>query len=204
MDPEIDLLERWRAGDRLAGERLFARYFAEIYRFFEHKVSADADDLAQQTFLACVRARDQFRGQSSFRTYLFAIARNELYAHLRALPSIAPLDFEVTSIADIVTSLRSRLDSAQQAEQLRAALRELPAEHQLLLELHYWHDLNAVQLAEVFGARPGNIRIKLLRARRALRARMAQAAPGATAAVVDRMAAALREPELDEAGRDSV
>ena len=78
-DPDMALLEQWRAGDREAGQALFARHFREIYRFFEYRVGGDADDLAQRTFLACVTARDQFRGLSSFRTFLFAIARNELY-----------------------------------------------------------------------------------------------------------------------------
>lgn len=196
MDPELDLLDRWRAGDRLAGERLFARYFDEIYRFFEHKVSGDADDLAQRTFLACIAARDQFRGQSSLRTYLFAIARNELYGYLRRAPLGSEVDFEVTSIAELVTSVRSRIDSARQGAQLRAALRELPAEQQLLLELHYWHDLDTAQLGEVFDARPGNIRVRLLRARRALRARMVQLAPDALSATAgDRLAESLSEPE---------
>ena len=59
-------------------------------------------------------------------------------------------------------------------EQLRAVLRELPAEQQLLLELHYWHELDAGALADVFEVPPGAIRVRLLRARRALRERMGE------------------------------
>src|SRR5262245_48843442 len=110
MDPDLVLLERWRAGDQQAGQDLFARHFADIYRFLQHKAGADADELAQQTFLGCLASRDQFRQQSSFRTYLFAIARHELYRHLRRIRRDENLDFEVTSIAAIVTSAGSRLE----------------------------------------------------------------------------------------------
>jgi RNA polymerase sigma-70 factor (ECF subfamily) len=197
MDAELVLLERWRGGDRRAGEQLFARHFADIYRFFEHKVAEQADDLAQRTFLACVAARDQYRGQSSFRTYLFAIARNELHAHLRQLRRGIPVDLDLVSIAEIVTSLSSRLARARQGEQLRTALRQLPVEQQLLLELHYWHDLDAAALGEVFGATASTIRVRLLRARAALRQVMEKEGPDAlshiTADSADRLASSLTQ-----------
>ena len=174
VDPDLVLLERWRGGERRAGEDLFARHFADIYRFFEHKTAGEADELAQQTFMACVAGRDAFRGQSTFRTYLFAIARNQLYSYLRKLPRGEHVDFEVTSIAELVTSLGSKLGRLRQIEELRAALAGLPAEQQLLLELHYWHDLDAAALGEVFETAPGTIRVRLLRARQALRDRMGE------------------------------
>lgn len=166
------LLERWRAGDRQAGETLCARYFAEIYRFFEHKIDGKADDLVQQTFMACLKARTQFRSESSFRTYLFAIARNELYMELRK-PHREHVDLEVSSLNELVSSPSSKLGKQQELARLRAALREIPVEQQILLELHYWHDLSAAELAEAFSTTAGSIRIRLLRARRALRTRLA-------------------------------
>lgn len=193
MDADLALLDRWRDGDAHAGQDLFARHFADIYRFFEHKVGPEADDLAQHTFAACIAARDKFRGQSSFRSYLFAIARNQLYTYLRARQNREHVDFEATSIAEIITSLTSKLGRAREIEQLRTALAKLPAEQQLLLELHYWHDLDADALGEVFDATPGTIRVRLLRARKALRAEMAATTldPGSS----DQLVAALSRPE---------
>jgi RNA polymerase sigma-70 factor (ECF subfamily) len=162
-------LEAWRAGDRAAGEALCARYFDEIYRFFEHKLPADADDLVQQTFLACVRSRDAFRGHSSFRTYLFTIARNELYMRLRAGRDKHYVDLEVSSLNELVSSPSKQLGKHEDRIRVQEALRTLPVEQQLLLEMHYWHDLDAAALGEVFGLGPGAVRVRLLRARRALR-----------------------------------
>jgi RNA polymerase sigma factor (sigma-70 family) len=196
VDDDLALLEAWRAGDLRAGQDLFARHFSDIYRFFEHKIPNDAEDLAQRTFTACVAAREKFRGQATFRTYLFAIARNQLYTHLRNVPRGEHVDFEVTSIADMVTSLSSRVGRAREIEQLRAVLRELPAEQQLLLELHYWHDLDASALAEVFEVPPGTIRVRLLRARKALRGRLDPAMfVGATDGLVASLARADSEDD---------
>jgi RNA polymerase sigma factor (sigma-70 family) len=193
MDPDILLLERWRSGDRQAAQTLFERYFPEIYRFFQHKVEREADDLAQRTFLACVAAREQFRQQSSFRTYLFTIARNELYRHFRSRPGDAEVDFDAISVAELVTPASAKVDRARMVGHMRDALRELPAEQQLLLELHYWHDLDAEALGEVFSAAPATIRVRLTRARAALRARLEGSAFGI--APDDPLAASLRDPD---------
>jgi RNA polymerase sigma-70 factor (ECF subfamily) len=196
MDPDLELLERWRAGDKAAGQELFKRHYDDIYGFLEHKVGDDGGaELAQATFMKCVKARDQFRGQSTFRTYLFSIARNELYDFLRRRRRDEPVDFGVTSIAEVVTSPSRRFDRAQQKEQLRAALLQLPADQQLLLELHYWYDHDAQALAEVFETTSGAIRVRLLRARRALRDRMADAGWGTGD---DRLAAALSRTDDDD------
>lgn len=197
MDDDLALLDRWRAGDLRAGQDLFSRHFGDVYRFLEHKVGGDADDLVQRTFTACVETRDSFRGHSSFRTYVFAIARNQLYSFLRGLPKGEHVDFEVTSIAQLVTSLASKLGRLRQIEQLRLALSKLPAEQQLLLELHYWHELDAAGLAEVFETTAGNIRVRLLRARKTLREAIGQLleVDGRTS---DSMLVALSRPEVDD------
>jgi RNA polymerase sigma factor (sigma-70 family) len=197
VELDLELLERWRAGEQQAGQELFVRHFRGIYRFFKHKVDGrlevTADDLAQQTFLQCVRARDQFRHTSSFRTYLFAIARNELYQYLRKLPKCEHVDLEVSSLDEVISSPSKQLSRRQEKDRLIAALRGLPAEQQLLLELHYWHELDAVALAEVFQAQPGAIRVRLHRARMALRQRLE--ASEIDAASTDPLISSLREPE---------
>lgn len=196
VDDDLAMLQRWRDGDRRAGEELCARHFDEIYRFFEHKIPGDADDLTQQTFLACVKARDQFLGRSSFRTYLFSIARNELFMRLRRTPKAEHVDLEVSSLAELVSSPSKQLGKHQELAQVRAALRQLPVEQQVLLEFHYWHDLDAAALAELFETSPGTIRVRLLRARRALRERLGTNTAIATTS--DRLSGSLHEPDLAE------
>ncbi|MBP6632909.1 MAG: sigma-70 family RNA polymerase sigma factor [Kofleriaceae bacterium] len=167
---DLDLLARWRAGDEAAGQDLFARHFDSLYGFFETKCEAEADELVQRTFLACLKARDQFRGHSSFRTYLFTIARHELHDVLREREKAgARLDFHLSSIADLRSTAASRLARSEQQRRMIDALRQLPVEQQTLLELHYWEDLDNQALAEVFEVPEPTIRSRLFRARQALR-----------------------------------
>lgn len=193
---DFALLERWRSDDRQAGEQLCARYFEEIYRFYVHKLPEQADDLTQQAFLACVKSRDRFQGKSSFRTYLFAIARNELFMALRSLTRVEHVDIAELSLADLVTTPSQRVGKHQDHARLRAALSQLPIEQQILLEFHYWHDLDAAALAELYETSPGTIRVRLSRARDALRTRLGGALDDAS----DPLSTSLRAPDDPDDG----
>ncbi len=188
MDPDRELLERWRAGDQAAGRDLFARFFDPLFRFFANKCN-EPDELVQATFFALVKARDQFAGRSSFRTYLFTIARNELYRWLRTFKRERGFDPELSSIAEVATTAGSRLARNEEHRRLCAALRTLPVESQTLLELHYWEGLDATALAEVFDAQVATIRQRLSRARLALKDALAasEGAPLPALATVEDM-----------------
>lgn len=143
MQTDFDLLDRWRSGDRAAGQALFSRHLDGLALFFSSKCHDDTDELVQRTLLACVRAREQFRKHSSFRTYVFTVARHELYHHFRQRRRDgARLDFSISSIAELMTTPATRL--ARQADQRRMlnVLRTLPLEQQNLLELHYWQGMD--------------------------------------------------------------
>ncbi len=206
MATDFELLDRWRGGDRRAGNALFQRYFDSISRFFENKLAADVDDLVQGTFLALVRHSDQFRGQASFRTYLFTIARHEFYRYLREKNRArGKIDFTITSLGELKTTPPSRLIRNERKQLLLDALRSLPVEQQLLIELHYWENIELKQLALVFEITPSAVRSRLLRARRALRERMAKISSeargaGEDAASLDTWARSLRSVLRAESG----
>jgi RNA polymerase sigma factor (sigma-70 family) len=170
---DMELLQAWRDGDSAAGQTLFGRHFRRIYRFFETKCGADADELVQSTFLACVRAKDKFRGDSSFGTYLFTIARHELYRVLgERRRDLGRIDFDVSSIAELAPTPRTRIAAHEDRLRLLNALRDLPLEQQVLLELHYWEGVDIAALAEIFESPAVTVRSRLHRARTALRERM--------------------------------
>jgi len=172
-----ELVDRWRNGDKIAGQALFERHFASISRFFETKCEAEADELVQSTFLACLRAKEQFRKDSSFRTYLFAIARNELYRVLRERQKNDVLDFEHSSIAQLASTPGTKFDRNKEKQRLIDAMQQLPVSQQTLLELHYWENVSVAELAEIFDAEQPAIRQRLHRARVALREKMVDIAP---------------------------
>ena len=186
MDPDLELLRRWRDGETSAGEALFARYFDSLCGFFATKCHGEADELVQKTLLACLRAKDQFRAEATFRTYVFTVARHELYHHLRAIRrDDARLDFSITSVAELVTTPATRLARDAERRKLVDLLRTLPVETQTLLELHYWEDFDMQALAEVFETTPGAIRVRLHRARKDLKRLLA---PDADDEELDRLA----------------
>ena len=209
VDNDLELLSRWQAGDQHAGNALFQRHFESVCRFFKNKIAGDIDELVQTTFLACVRSREAFRKQSSFRSYLFAIARNELYGHLRKLQrDRKKLDFHVTSLQDLGTTPTSRIARDQTKAMLVRALHTLPVELQLMLELFYWEEMSAAELGEVFEIPEVTARTRLFRARQTLRARMEEMAENpspihASVENLDAWARSLRKRAPDAGGEES-
>jgi RNA polymerase sigma factor (sigma-70 family) len=161
------LIAAWRDGDRTAGRVLVERYYEAISRFFANKAGEYADDLIQRTFLICSESLGRFRGDGSVRAFIYGIARNVLYEHIRSRMKATARkpDFSVSSIVDLAPGVSTV--AAQRAEQrvLTEAMQRIPLELQLLLELYYWEELRVSELAEVMGVPPGTIKSRLHRAR---------------------------------------
>lgn len=172
LPTDFELLDAWRAGDRDAGNQLFERYFEAICRFFANKVHHQIDDLIQKTFLGCVEGRDRFQKQASFRTYLFAVANNVLRAHFRQRRPGAEFDSSEAAVDDFTPSPSRILAYQQEQRLLLEALRRIPLDHQLVLELYYWEDMAAPELAQVLGIPEGTVRSRLRRAKEALADKM--------------------------------
>lgn len=164
VSSDVELLERWRAGEASAGERLFERYFDTVQGFFANKVDADVEDLVQETFLGCVRGRDAIRDDASFRIYLFQIARNNLYQYIRKKYRRGDVvDFAEVSIADLGVSPSGHVGRVQDERLLLEALRHLPLDFQIALELYYFEQVRGSQLAEILGIPPGTVRSRIRR-----------------------------------------
>jgi RNA polymerase sigma factor (sigma-70 family) len=196
---DVDLLTAWRQGDRTAGERLFNRYYLPMGRFFANKAPEDADDLIQETFMACLRARDQIRDGGGFRSYLFAVATNVLRMHLRRRmrrgPS-EPID-EVTTL-DAAPGPSTMMHNAEEQGVLLEALRRLPLAQQVVLELFYWERMTTEEVGEVLDLPVGTVRSHLHRGRRQLEEQLrampiAERVRRSTLGDLDRWADSLRE-----------
>ncbi len=190
MASDLELLEAWRAGDRVAGNELASRHMRALYGFFRNKVEGACDDLIQRTFLRCVESVDRFRGDSSFRTYLFAIARNELYQHYRRRGrERARLDFRTVSVEDLCASPTALFARHEEQLLLLRALRQLPLDAQIAIELFYWEGLSGRELAGALEIPEGTVRTRLRRARIALDKAMGELAtsPEALASTLDNL-----------------
>jgi RNA polymerase sigma factor (sigma-70 family) len=167
VNDDFELLAAWRAGDAGAGSRLFRRYFEPLFRFFSTKIDGPVDDLVQDTFLGCVRGRDRFREEASFKTYLLRIARNRLFDFYKARRR--EFDPMSTSAADCGASPSTAMRADERRMQLLAALRRIPLDFQITLELYYWEGLAGPELADVLELSDHTVRSRLSRARARLR-----------------------------------
>lgn len=169
MADDWELLTAWRAGDAQAGNELVAAHFPAVSRFFRGKLGDDVDDLLQQTFLACVEARDRIEG-ASFRSYLFAVATRRLFDHLRSrYKAGAEVAFSAVSLAYLGTTPSEGAARNERARLLQTALRQIPVEAQIALELAYWEGLSGAEIAVALDLEPATVRSRLTRAREHLR-----------------------------------
>ena len=169
-----ELLNRWRDGDAGSGDVLFRRHFRPVRRFFRNKVNeAEVDDLIQRTFMGCVEGRDRFRGDASFRTYLFSTARRQLYQFLRnrgRAEKRIDVDLGISSVAALGMTPSSVAAARQEHDILLLALQQVSVEQQTILELSYWEGLSGPEIAGIFDISPVTARTRLFRARAALQA----------------------------------
>ena len=180
MTTDIELLNAWRAGDSAAGERLFRRHFAAIARFFRNKVTGDLEDLLQQTFLRGLEGRHRFRGESSFCGYLLGIACHVLADYYRARYRARPeLALSEVSLHDLSPSPSLALADQREHQVLLAALREIPINYQIVVELYFWESMTARAIAEVLEIPLGTAQTRLARARELLGERIERLRSGA-------------------------
>jgi RNA polymerase sigma factor (sigma-70 family) len=198
LPSDAELLEAWRAGDVDAGRTLFERHIGVLSRFFRNKIGEEREDLIQRTLLATVESRDRLRDGASFRAYLLRVARSRLYDHLaRVRGGPSRPDPLLTSVEDAGLSPSRIIAKSEQDRMLLLALRRLPLELQVALELHYWEGLTTAELAEVLEIPQGTVKTRLFRARNLLREDLralagASSLPEATLDDLDAWALSLR------------
>lgn len=164
-----ELLSAWRAGHRDAGHALVERHYAAVFGFFFGKVPSSAcEDLTQQTFEIVVRRRAGFRGEGTFRAFLFGVARFVLIGWVRRRRPFEPA--EDSLIADPNTpSLAGLLADQKMACLVATALRSLPLDDQILIELKHWESLTQAELAVLFAVPQPTVARRLQRATARLR-----------------------------------
>jgi RNA polymerase sigma-70 factor (ECF subfamily) len=157
------------SGDEDARQRLFARHYEGISRFFELNATWVAEDLTQRTFVACLE-RLATVPPEAFRAYLFGIARNQLRMFRRRLATRAAHDTPEPEVRR--TGVSTIVARSQEQRKLLVALGKLPEDQRIVVTLHYWEELNSSELGRVLELPASTARTRLARARDALRESM--------------------------------
>jgi len=169
-DGDSALLERWRAGDAAAGQRLADGYYTPIRRFFEARLPLAAEDLTQRTFLEAFEGAAAGRVGLSFRAYLFGVARRRVLMQLRTgyqRRNASVLDHDPEPMHR--TSLTGVFARSQEQHFVLRAFATLPPELQMTVQLFYWEGMPVAEIAEVTEVAVSTVTTRLARSRERMR-----------------------------------
>ncbi len=172
-----DLCRRLKASDSDAFERIFRTIREDLLRFV-HSIVQDAPqahDLVQDVFVALWDLRETLDPRLSLRAYLFRMARNRAYRHLRDERLHARKRQEMHIEAGPATVARSPVetfDAASFERRLRHWIDELPERQREALILTRFHELTHQQVAAVMNISPRTVNNHVMRALDAIRIRV--------------------------------
>jgi RNA polymerase sigma-70 factor (ECF subfamily) len=149
-DPDLAIIERYRAGAASAFDELVKKHepliLGLVLRYVKNE--EDAKDVTQRVFVRAFEKLDTFRGESSFRTWIYRIAVNLSLNHVRGAPQgdAVPLEDVVAFTSSLETS---RLMAAEMWRKVSQRLDQLPPTQRLVVELRLFHDLSFKEVAAI-------------------------------------------------------
>jgi RNA polymerase sigma-70 factor (ECF subfamily) len=180
-DPDAELLARWRAGDSGAFEDLVRRHEGRVYRFLLRMLgdSAEAEDVAQETFLSLHRNGRRFRGESLFSTFVYRVAANGALNRKRGLGRRGAWYRRFAENQAIGQNLPAAppnpeiaASDAQLHTLVQRELLRVPDALRAPLVLYDVEGLSYAEIARALGVPEGTVKSRIHRARRLLRERL--------------------------------
>jgi RNA polymerase sigma-70 factor (ECF subfamily) len=177
-------IEAIKARDAKALDRLVREESGRVYRCVGRMIRDDDEiqSLTQETFLQAILNIDSFRGDSKISTWLCSIAINLARAHLRKTKRYDVL--EESDIEGLLPTFgllghgrevytdwnpEEHTERSERVEMVHAALNRLPDDYREVIVLRDLEEMNTEEVAEVLGISEGAVRVRLHRARQALR-----------------------------------
>ena len=149
-DPDHELAERFRDGDRGAFDALVRRHQKGMWRLSRRYVKSDADaaDVTQLAFVRAFRGLAGFRGTSTVRSWLYRIAINCALSWLRDHRREQPAELDEDALTDD-NPAPAQLSASDDRAWLRKAIAQLPPKQKLVLELRVFDDLSFKEVADL-------------------------------------------------------
>lgn len=176
---------------------LFSRYKQPIYGFFCRRVAdpSHAEELAQETFFALLRAASRYEPRALFRTYLYAVALKILRAHRRKETFRGTFLGQRKALPD-----PARQDATESGLWVRRAVEKLdPIDREILL-LREFEQLSYAEVADLLDLPINTVRSRLFRARTAIRALLDPSAAVASNSAATQSAPPAVAPRLTQKG----
>jgi RNA polymerase sigma-70 factor, ECF subfamily len=159
-----------RAGDVGKLEELFDRHQRPLFRYFLHLSGnrAASEDLVQDVFFRILKYRHTYQPETSFRAWLFQVARNAYMDYANKHKSEVALPDEVAEIGSKEVPPDRQAQNREDAAMLRRALAALPAEKREVLVMSRFEDLKYEEIASVLQCEVGTVKVRVYRALRDL------------------------------------
>ncbi|MGV3755901.1 MAG: sigma-70 family RNA polymerase sigma factor [Verrucomicrobiota bacterium] len=179
-----ELVRKAQAGDMDAYDQLMRKYQERIYGTIYHMTSnhEDANDLAQETFVKAYSALKNFKGDSSFFTWVYRIAVNKTINFLkqrknRSFLSLNDLDQNVEHDQELVELVsehtpRRAAGLTELQEKLNEAMQKLSEDHRMVVTLHDVQGLSHEEIGKIMDCNTGTVRSRLFYARQQLQANL--------------------------------
>jgi RNA polymerase sigma-70 factor (ECF subfamily) len=150
LDPDRELVERFRAGDRHAFDLLVRGHQRGVWQMVRRYIKSDADaaDVTQQVFVRAFKGLAAFRGAASVRSWLFRIAINCSLSWIRDHKREQPSEVAEDALTEEPAGI-ANLSGGQDSKRLRDAIAQLPPKQKLVLELRVFDDLPFKDVAEL-------------------------------------------------------
>lgn len=180
-DSDNALVKRAREGDFTAFEMLFERHRTLVYRFAYQMCPRrdDAEDLVQEAFVRAYQNLHRYRDEAKFTTWLLRIVTNLCTDQARMANRRSNLEQQEASGAltwmteGTTDDPIENLEADRRVLALRKALAALPAHHRTAVVLRDIEEREYSDIAQILGCTVGGAKLRVLRARRALRDRIA-------------------------------
>lgn len=181
LDSDASLVKRAREGEYEAFETLFERHRTLVYRFAYQMVPRrdDAEDIVQEAFVRAYQNLHKYRDEAKFTTWLLRIVTNLCTDQARMSQRRTNLEqqeaqgaLEWMTIGDVEDPIEN-LEEDRRKFALRKALAALPVHHRTVIVLRDLQEKEYPEIAQILGCTVGGAKLRVLRARRALRDRIA-------------------------------
>jgi RNA polymerase sigma factor (sigma-70 family) len=171
-----EIMSQVRGGNPELLGLLFERYEAPLFSFFR-RLTGDrglSEDLVQEVFLRVLKYARTYRPGSSFRSWIYEIARN---ARLNSARPRRETEFD-ENLPEFAVAQTDHVENEQRVELLERALRKMNADEREVLVLSRFHGLKYAEIAGLLGCSEGAVKVRVFRALETLRLRFREAACG--------------------------
>lgn len=168
---EDQIIERIQAGETRFFTKLYDRYLKLIYRYVYARVGnqEEAEDITQDTFIKALKAIDNFKFRSQFKTWLFRICQATMMDMWRKKYKQVTVPLEDFLAHDEAFDIAFDDDSCEKEqqskqEQLESVLGELTVEYREILELRFLKGYTIAEAAQELSITISNAKVRQFRA----------------------------------------